>query len=97
MVAYPPPQASVSGLRTRGFFCFGEPAEGFGSFYLYISMYCFLMCRGYIHLDARWGDFCYGLGVLDYSHEKVKRAVIYIYRFFSLHSARYIIFVPRSK
>jgi len=50
-----PPQASVSGLGTGGFFCFGEPAEGVGSLYLYVSMYCFLTCLGYIILGARRG------------------------------------------
>jgi len=32
------------------------------------------------------GDFSYGFGVLDFSHEKVKRVVAIVYRFFSLHS-----------
>ena len=50
-----PPQASVPGLRTGGFLCFGEPAEGFGFLYLYVSMYCFLTCLGYIILGARRG------------------------------------------
>jgi len=48
-------QAPKGRYRGRRFFCFGEPAEGFGSFYLYVSMYCFLMCLGYIILGARWG------------------------------------------
>ena len=57
------------------FFCFGEPAEGFGSLYLSVSMYCFLTCLGHIILGARRRDFSYGLGVFDFSHEEVKRAV----------------------
>jgi len=32
------------------------------------------------------GDFSYGFGVLDFSHEEVKRVVALVYRFFSLHS-----------
>jgi len=59
-----PRQASVSGLRTGGFFCFGERAEGFGSLNLYVSMYCFLTCLGYIILGARRGRlFLWTLGV----------------------------------
>jgi len=54
-ITYPLPQARISGLRIGGFFCFGEPAEGFGSLYLYVSMYCFLTCLGYIILGARRG------------------------------------------
>jgi len=53
-ITYPLPQARVSGLRTGGFFCFGD-AEGFGSLYLYLSMYCFLTSRGYVILGARRG------------------------------------------
>jgi len=45
------------------------------SFYLYVSMYCFLTCLGYIILGARLGDFSYGLVVFPVSHEEVKRAV----------------------
>ena len=52
-ITYPPPQASVTGLRTGCFFCFGEPAEGFGSLFLYVSMYGFLTCLGYVILGAR--------------------------------------------
>jgi len=57
MIIYPPPQTHVWALRTGGFFCFGEPAEGFGSFYLYVSMYCFLTYLGYFILGARRGRF----------------------------------------
>jgi len=98
-IIHPPTQARVSGLRTGGFFCYEEPAEGFGSFYLCVSMYCFLTCLGYIILGAKRGrDFSYGLGVFDLSHEEVKRAVVCIYRFFSLHSSRCIrLFVLRNK
>jgi len=32
------------------------------------------------------GDFSYGFGVLDFSHEELKRVVVLVYRFFSLHS-----------
>ena len=32
------------------------------------------------------GDLSYGFGVLDFSHEEVKRVVAFIYRFFSLYS-----------
>jgi len=34
------------------------------------------------------GNFSYGFGVLDFSHEEVpvKRVVAIVYRFFSLHS-----------
>jgi len=31
-------------------------------------------------------DCSYGFGVLDFSHEEVKRVVAIVYRFFSLHS-----------
>jgi len=34
----------------------------------------------------RGEDFSYGFGVLDFSHEEVKRVVAIVYRFFSLHS-----------
>jgi len=44
------------------------------SLYLYVSIYCFLTCLGYIILGARRGDFSYGLGVFDFSYDKVKRA-----------------------
>jgi len=37
-------------------------------------------------LGARRGDFSYEFGVLDVSHEEVKRVVVIVYRFFSLHS-----------
>ena len=37
------PRAAFLAVRVF-FFCFGEPAEGFGSLYLYVSMYCFLTC-----------------------------------------------------
>jgi len=44
------------------------------------------------------GDISYGLGVFDFSHEEVKRPVVCIYRFFSLHSSRCIrLCVPRNK
>jgi len=52
---HPPRQACVLGLRTGGFFCFVKPAEGFGSFYLYLFVYGFLTCLGYIILGARRG------------------------------------------
>ena len=32
------------------------------------------------------GDFSYGFGVPDFSHEEVKQVVAIVYRFFSLHS-----------
>jgi len=32
------------------------------------------------------GDFSYGFGALDFSHEEVKRVVALVYKFFSLHS-----------
>jgi len=32
------------------------------------------------------GDFSYGFGVLDLSHEEVKRVMAIVFRFFSLHS-----------
>jgi len=42
-------------------------------------------------------DFSYGLGVFDFSHEEVKRAVDLSYRFCFLHSSCYMrLFVPRS-
>jgi len=47
-IIYPLPRAPKGPYNSRRFFCFGEPAEGFGSLYLYISMYCFLTCLGYI-------------------------------------------------
>jgi len=74
-IIYPLPQAPKGPENSRRFFCFGEPAEGFGSLYLYVSMYCFLTCLGYIILGARRGNFSYALGVFDFSHEEVKRAV----------------------
>jgi len=43
----PLPAGSLSG-RYSLFFCFGEPAEGFGSLYLYVSMYCFLTCLRFL-------------------------------------------------
>ena len=54
-ITYPPPQALKGPLNSRRFFCFGEPPEGFGSLYLYASMFCFLTCLGYIILGARRG------------------------------------------
>jgi len=39
----PLPAVSASGLENL-FFCFGEPAAGFGSLYLYVLIYCFLTC-----------------------------------------------------
>ena len=54
-MVYPLTQARVSGLRTGRFFCFEEPAEGFGSFYLYVFVYYFLTCLGYIIIGARRG------------------------------------------
>ena len=83
-IIYPPPQAPKESENSRRFFCFGQPAQGVGSLYLYVSMYCFLTCLGYIILGARRGDFSYGLGVFDFSHEEVKRAVgLHLYVFFS--------------
>jgi len=79
------PAGSVSG-RYSLFFSFGEPAEGFGSLYLYVSMYCFLTCLGFLSEALGEGDFSYGFGVLDFSHAEVKRVVDIVYRFFSLHS-----------
>jgi len=51
----PLPRAPKGASNIRRFFCFGEPAEGFGSLYLYVSMYCFLTCLGYIILGPRRG------------------------------------------
>jgi len=55
-------RSSILSIRPRkglsaavAFFCFGEPAERFGSFYLYVSMYCFHTGLGYIILGARQG------------------------------------------
>jgi len=79
------PAGSVSG-RWSLFFCFGEPAEGFGSLYLYVSVYCFLTCLRLSSSVLGEGDFSYGFGVLDFSHEEVKRVVAMVYSFFSLHS-----------
>jgi len=63
-IMHPPPQARVSRIRTGGFFCYREPAEVFGSFYLYVSMFCFLTCLGYIILGAERGrPFLSTLGV----------------------------------
>jgi len=76
---------TVCGRRDL-FFCFGEPAEGFGSLYLYFSMYCFLTCLRFLSWVLGEGDFSYGFGVVDFSHEEVKRVVAFVYRFFSLHS-----------
>jgi len=54
--------------------------------------------RGIVSEVPGGADFSYGLGVFDFSHEEVKRAVVCIYRFFSLHSWRCIrLFVPRNK
>jgi len=98
-IIYPPPPGRCFGTPNRrfSFFCFVEPAAVFGSFYMYVSMYCFLTCLGCVFLRARRGDFSYGLGMFDLSHEEVKRAVVCIYRFFSLHTSRCIrLFVPRN-
>ena len=43
----PLPTGSVSG-RESLFFCLGVPAEGFGSLYLYVSIYCFLTCLRFL-------------------------------------------------
>jgi len=48
-VAYPLPAASVSG-RYSLFFRLEDPGEGFGSLYLYVSMFCFLTCLGFFYL-----------------------------------------------
>jgi len=48
-------QAPQGPHSTRCFFCLGEPAEVFESFYLYLSMSYFLKCLGYILLGARRG------------------------------------------
>jgi len=43
------------------------------------------------------GGFFYGLGLFDFSYEEVKRAVVLIYGFFSLHSSRCIrLFLPKT-
>jgi len=54
-IIYPLPRAPKGPENSPRFFCFGEPAEGFGSLYLYFFMYCFLPCLGYIILGARRG------------------------------------------
>jgi len=42
-------------------------------------MNCFLMCLGYYLAQVLGeGDFSYGLGLFDFSHEEVKRAVVVI-------------------
>jgi len=73
-IIYPLPRAPQGPSNSRPFFCFGEPAEGFGCLYLYVSMYCFLTCLGYIILGARREGFSYGCGVFDFSHDEVERA-----------------------
>ena len=40
-------RAAFLALRVFSF-VFGEPAEGFGSLYLYVSMYCFLTCLRFL-------------------------------------------------
>jgi len=60
---HPLPLGTVCGRRDL-FFCFGEPAEGFGSLYLYASMNCFLTCLGYFIFGARQGGlFLWSWGV----------------------------------
>jgi len=49
------PSGPKRALARPSFLLFWEPAEGFGSLYLYVSMYCFLTCLGYIILGARGG------------------------------------------
>ena len=40
-------------------------------------MNCFLTCLGYFLSQVLGeGDFSYGFGVFDFSHEEVKRAVV---------------------
>jgi len=51
----PTPCAGVSGLRTGGFLRFGDPAEGLQSFYLYVSMNCFITCLGCTIAGAKPG------------------------------------------
>jgi len=41
------------------------------------------------------GDFSYEFRVFDFFHEEVKRVVVFVYRFFALHSSRCMrLFVP---
>ena len=90
----PSPLSTVCGRRDL-FSCFSDPAEGFGSLYLYVSMYCFLTCLRFLSLVPREGDFSYGFVVLHFSHEQVKQVVAFVYRFFSLNSQRCMrLFVP---
>ena len=81
----PLPAGSVSG-RSSLFFCFREPAEGFGSLYLYVSTYCFLTCLMFSSWVLGEGNLSYGFGAFDFSHEEVKQVVALVYRFVSLHS-----------
>ena len=51
---------------------------------LYVSMNCFLTClEYYLSQVLGGGDFSYGFGVFDFSHEEVKRAVVGIKIFFT--------------
>ena len=44
---------------------------------LYVSMNCFLTCLGYYLSQVLGeGDFSYGFGVFDCSHDELKRAVV---------------------
>jgi len=70
----------------ESFLLSGEPAEGFGSLCLYVSMYCFLTGLRFLSWVLGGGEFSNGFGVLDLSHEEVKQVVAIVYRFFSLHS-----------
>jgi len=60
--SHPGPERALE--QPSFFLCFAEPAEGFGSLYLYVSMYCFLTCLGYVILEAgRGGLFLWIHGV----------------------------------
>ena len=72
MIVYPLPEAHGSGPRTGSFFCFGEPAEGFGLSTCWFLCIVSLPVWGILSLVLGRGDFSHGLGVSYFSHEEVK-------------------------
>jgi len=56
--------------------------------YLYVSMYCSVTCLGFLSQVLGEGDISYAFGVLDFSHEEVKRVVgLFIGFVFAIASA----------
>jgi len=57
-------------------FVLGEPAEGFGSLSCTFLSIVSLRVWGILSQVLGEGDFSYGVGVFDFSHEEVKRVVV---------------------